>query len=60
MNPPHQCSGVQSAELDGVAIDPDAIPIHDDGGTHDVVVTLGRGDPQRHAARAPAFSAQQT
>jgi cyclic beta-1,2-glucan synthetase len=60
MNPHHQCSGVQSAELDGVAIDPDAIPIHDDGGTHDVVVTLGRGDPQRHAARAPAFSAQQT
>ena len=45
-NPTHVSSGVAYAQLDGAAVDPDAIPLSDDGGTHDVVVRLG----------APVFS----
>jgi hypothetical protein len=43
---------VRSITLDGVAIDPDAIPMYDDNQTHDVVVQLG--EP---AARAVSSSA---
>jgi hypothetical protein len=32
---------VGSAELDGVAVDPAAIPVVDDGQSHEVVVQLG-------------------
>jgi cyclic beta-1,2-glucan synthetase len=42
LNPEHVCRGVQAAELDGAAIDPSAIPLADDGKTHDVVVMLGK------------------
>ena len=41
VNPDHRCRGVRSAELDGAAIDPDAISVLDDGRTHNVVVELG-------------------
>ena len=41
VNPDHRCRGVRSADLDGAATDPDAIPLLDDGGTHTVVVELG-------------------
>jgi cyclic beta-1,2-glucan synthetase len=40
-NPENRCSGVRSVEFDGAAVDPDAIPMLDDGGIHDVVVLLG-------------------
>jgi cyclic beta-1,2-glucan synthetase len=40
-NPRHLSSGVESATLDGVAVDPDAIPLTDDGATHAVAVVLG-------------------
>jgi cellobiose phosphorylase len=40
-NPDHRSSGVRSAELDGAAVDPDAIPVLDDGQAHRVVVVLG-------------------
>lgn len=40
-NPEHRSQGVKSAELDGAAIDPRAIPLLDDGGLHDVTVVLG-------------------
>jgi cyclic beta-1,2-glucan synthetase len=40
-NPDHRCRGVRAATLDGTAIDPDAIPILDDGQTHVVEVELG-------------------
>ena len=49
-NPEHLCRGVGSAEMDGVAVDPLAIPLHDDGRTHDVSVVLGR--PRAHAVGA--------
>jgi cyclic beta-1,2-glucan synthetase len=54
-NPDHRCSGVRSAELDGAAIDPDAIPVLEDGRTHEVVVQLG--DP---AARGVSSSVSET
>ena len=41
MNPDHRCRGVRSAEVDGVPTDAGAIPLVDDGETHDVVVVLG-------------------
>ena len=47
-NPDHRGCGVRSAELDGVAVDPAAIPIVDDGENHEVVVQLG--DPAATAA----------
>jgi cyclic beta-1,2-glucan synthetase len=41
-NPEHQCRGVRTATLDGVPVDPRAIPLNDDGVDHDVAVVLGR------------------
>ena len=40
-NPDRRCRGVFKAELDGVAADPMAIPLVDDGGIHQVRVVLG-------------------
>jgi len=40
-NPEHGSERIQSAELDGVAVDPRAIPLEDDGGQHDVAIVLG-------------------
>jgi cyclic beta-1,2-glucan synthetase len=41
-NPEHRGRGVLSASLDGVPIDPRAIPLLDDGETHDVAVVIGK------------------
>ena len=40
-NPDHQCRGVSTATLDGVVTDAAAIPLVDDGLTHDVRIVLG-------------------
>jgi cyclic beta-1,2-glucan synthetase len=40
-NPEHQYRGVRSVALDGVDVDPRAIPLRDDGGNHEVIVVLG-------------------
>ena len=40
-NPDRVCRGVVSAELDGVRVDPRAIPLVDDGATHEVRIALG-------------------
>jgi cyclic beta-1,2-glucan synthetase len=50
-NPYHQYRGVGAVTLDGVDVPPRAIPLVDDGGTHEVVVVLG-GSPQPHAVPA--------
>jgi len=42
LNPDHSSRGTRSASLDGVSVDPNAIPLVDDGGTHEVVIELGR------------------
>lgn len=44
-NPERQCRGVRSATLDGAPVDPAAIPVVDDGGSHDVRVVLGVVEP---------------
>ncbi len=40
-NPDHQCRGVVSATIDGAATNAAAMPLVDDGGTHDVRIVLG-------------------
>jgi len=40
-NPEHRCRGVALAELDGVGVDPGAIPLRDDGRTHRVRAVIG-------------------
>jgi cyclic beta-1,2-glucan synthetase len=54
-NPERRCRGVAVAELDGVAVDPRAIALLDDGGTHDVRLVLG--DSRSPTAGAPAAPA---
>jgi cyclic beta-1,2-glucan synthetase len=55
-NPEHRSHGILSAELDGVAVDASAIPMEDDGGTHEVTIVLGAapetGQPAAAAGRA--------
>jgi cyclic beta-1,2-glucan synthetase len=41
-NPDRVCRGVTRAALDGVAVDPGAIPLVDDMGTHTVHIDLGQ------------------
>jgi cyclic beta-1,2-glucan synthetase len=40
-NPEHRCRGIAVAELDGRPVDPTAIPLVDDGATHQVRVVVG-------------------
>jgi cyclic beta-1,2-glucan synthetase len=42
-NPEHRHRGVRSVTLDGARVDPAAIPLRDDGETHEVIVVLGAG-----------------
>ena len=42
-NPDRVCRGVASAHLDGVRVDPRAIPLVDDAGSHVVRIVLGHG-----------------
>jgi hypothetical protein len=55
-NPEHRCRGVRSAALDGISVDPRAIPLRDDGKTHDVDVVLG--NPVAVGATAEAAGTQ--
>jgi cyclic beta-1,2-glucan synthetase len=41
-NPEHRCRGVVTATLDGVPVDARAIPVADDGRTHDIAIVLGK------------------
>ena len=51
-NPERRCRGIAEAELDGAAVDPAAIPLADDGRTHEVRLVLGA------ARRTPTASAE--
>jgi cyclic beta-1,2-glucan synthetase len=44
-NPERRCRGIAEAELDGSPVDSRAIPLVDDGGTHQVRVVLGAASP---------------
>jgi cyclic beta-1,2-glucan synthetase len=50
-NPRHLSGGVESATLDGAVIDPEAIPLADDGGTHEVSVVIGTPMAAQKSAR---------
>lgn len=41
-NPEHRCRGVASASLDGRAVDARAIPLAEDGRTHEIEIVLGK------------------
>jgi cyclic beta-1,2-glucan synthetase len=49
-NPNHVSSGVGLAHLDGVPVDPGAIPLVDDGAAHEVTVHLGTAAVTRASA----------
>jgi cyclic beta-1,2-glucan synthetase len=49
-NPGRRCRGVASVLLDGVAADPAAIPLVNDGGTHRVQIVLGDQQSRSRAA----------
>jgi cyclic beta-1,2-glucan synthetase len=51
-NPERRCRGVTEAELDGATVDPRAIALVDDGGTHQVRLVLG--DRRRHLPPVPS------
>jgi cyclic beta-1,2-glucan synthetase len=51
-NPEHQCRGILTATLDGIATDAAAIPLVDDDMTHDVRIVLGVA-PRRALTAAP-------
>jgi cyclic beta-1,2-glucan synthetase len=58
-NPERRCRGIAEAELDGAPVDSHAIPLVDDGGTHQVRVLLGElkrvdASVARQGAAAPA------
>jgi cyclic beta-1,2-glucan synthetase len=53
-NPARLSRGVAQAELDGAAVDPEAIPLRDDGGTHHVRVVLGASRPAAESTRVAA------
>jgi cyclic beta-1,2-glucan synthetase len=40
-NPERRCRGIASAQLDGVAVDPRALPLIEDGAVHEVRLVLG-------------------
>jgi cyclic beta-1,2-glucan synthetase len=41
-NPEHRCRGIAEVECDGAPVDPRAIPLVDDGATHQVRVVIGK------------------
>jgi len=50
---PHHCAvGVSSATLDGVSVNAGAIPLHDDGLTHEVRVVMGDDRSRRQTGTA--------
>jgi cyclic beta-1,2-glucan synthetase len=50
-NPGHTSRGVASASLDGAPVEPQSIPLVDDGAVHQLVVTMG--EPAAVAAALP-------
>ena len=51
-NPDHVSHGIARAQLDGVNVDPEAIPLADDGADHQVSVLLGRQSVRRSEKEA--------
>ncbi|HET7295284.1 MAG TPA: carbohydrate-binding protein, partial [Vicinamibacteria bacterium] len=56
-NPERRCRGVAEAELDGAPVDPRAIPLVDDGGSHQVRLVLGSPTLRTQAKAAQGATA---
>jgi cyclic beta-1,2-glucan synthetase len=56
-NPEHRSEGIRTATLDGVAVDPRAIPLVDDGRLHEVAIVLGQPSADRLALSAMGTAA---
>jgi cyclic beta-1,2-glucan synthetase len=59
-NPEHQSVGIRSAELDGVPVDPRAIPLNDDGREHEVAIVLGEAERAGMPAATAGAAAHHT
>jgi cyclic beta-1,2-glucan synthetase len=57
LNPDHRCSGIRSAEFDGLPVNPRAIPLLEDRQAHEVVIVLGEEGPSL-ARTTPVGAAQ--
>jgi cyclic beta-1,2-glucan synthetase len=57
LNPDNRCMGVKFAQLDGVPVDHKAIPLVQDGTTHDVIVELGVPDTHSMPTMRPSPTA---
>jgi cyclic beta-1,2-glucan synthetase len=57
-NPGRRCRGVVTATLDGAPVDAAAIPLIDDGRTHDVQIVLGDRRQRERDAQRPAVAAE--
>jgi cyclic beta-1,2-glucan synthetase len=49
-NPGRRGRGIETAQLDGVEVDPRAIPLAEDGGVHQVRIVMGVAAPARAAS----------
>jgi cyclic beta-1,2-glucan synthetase len=49
-NPQHRCRGISEAMLDGIEVDPSAIPLYDDGEIHQIRAVIGASVPVRAGA----------
>jgi cyclic beta-1,2-glucan synthetase len=57
-NPERRCTGVATVDLDGRPADPEAVPLADDGGMHQVRVVLGASRMARSSPSMTAVDAQ--
>jgi cyclic beta-1,2-glucan synthetase len=57
-NPDHRCRGIAEAELDRDPVDPTAIPLVDDGATHQVRVVVGEQARGRPSTTRPGTAAR--
>jgi cyclic beta-1,2-glucan glucanotransferase len=57
-NPSRRCRGIATATLDGAPVDAAAIPLVNDGRTHDVQIVLGDHSPRRSQGQRVTVAAE--
>jgi cyclic beta-1,2-glucan synthetase len=57
-NPEHLSHGVARAQLDGIDVDPTAIPLASDGADHEVTILIGSPTKRLRAAAAGSRDAE--
>jgi hypothetical protein len=53
-----RCRGVATATLDGAPVDWSAIPLLNDGGTHEVQIVLGDHEPRQRDRQRLAMTSE--